>query len=116
MLKRTYTISMVAGALALAFGLALAAEPAATQQPVKEELYGSQLMTQQERAAHRAKMRAATTPEAKAQIRAAQHDRMKQRARQLGLELPETPPAVGGGMGVVSGECKGMAPCGRSNR
>ena len=114
MLKRT--LPFLTSVLALAFGLALAAEPAEPPQPAKEQLYGSQLMTQQERAVHRAKMRAATTPEAKAQIRAAQHDRMKQRARQLGLEIPDTPPAVGGGIGPGPGECVGTAPCGGRNR
>jgi hypothetical protein len=116
MLKRTYTISILTGALALSIGLALAAEPAGTPQPAKEQVYGSQLMTQQERAAQRAKMRSAPTPEAKAHIRAEQHERMKQRAQKLGLEMPEAPPAVGGGMGPGPGDCMGMAPCGGRNR
>ena len=112
MLKRTLTY--LTGALALGIGLALAATPPeeAAPQPAKEQVYGSQLMTQQERAAHRARMMAATTPEAKALIRAQQHERMKVRARQLGLEMPDTPPALAGGRGPGPGPCVGMGPGG----
>ena len=110
MLKRT--LPYLTGALALAIGLALAAEPAETPPPAKEQVYGSQLMTQQERAAHRARVMAATTPEAKALIRAQQHERMKERARQLGLEMPDTPPALAGGRGPGPGPCVGMGPGG----
>ena len=99
MLKRTLTY--LSTGLALVVGLALAAET--VPQAPKEQVYGSQLMTNQERAAHRAKMRTAQTPEEKAKARAEQHERMQDRARQLGVEVPATPPAVGGGMGPGPG-------------
>lgn len=108
MLKRTFTLSMLTAALALSIGLALATEPASTPPPAKETVYGSQLMTQQERAAHQAKMRAAKTPEEKAQVRAEHHEKMKVRADQQGKVLPENPPAVGGGMGPGPGPGGGM--------
>lgn len=108
MLKRTLTLSALTGALALSIGLALAAEPVAT--PAKEQVYGSQLMTPQERAAHRAKLRAAKTPEEKAKVRAEQHELMKERAKQRGVDIPETPPAAGGGMGMGQGGGMGMGP------
>lgn len=92
--------------LALVAGLALAAEP--VTEAAKEQVYGSQLMTPQERAAHRARMRVAQTPEEKAKLRAQQHERMQDRARQLGVEVPATPPAVGGGMGPGPGPGGGM--------
>ncbi len=79
--------------LALAMGVALAVEPE------QETVYGSQLMTQKDRTEHRALMRAARTPEEKARIRGELHERMKVRAQQLGVALPDTPPANGGGMG-----------------
>ena len=97
MLKRTFTMSLLAGAMTLSLGLALAVEPASA--PVQEQVYGNQLMTQKERAAHRSQMRAAKTPEEKAQVRAEHHERMKERAKQQGVVLPDTPPTVGGGMG-----------------
>lgn len=112
MTKRTLTY--LATGLVLAAGLALAADP--PPQAPKERVYGSQLMTNQERAAHRAKMRAAQTAEEKAAVRAEQHERMQERARQLGVEVPTTPPAVGGGMGPGPGGGMGMGPGGGRNR
>lgn len=112
MTKRTLTY--LTTGLVLAAGLALAAE--STPQTPKDPVYGSQLMTQQERAAHRAKMRVARTPEEKAQVRAEQHERMQERARQLGVELPANPPAAGGGMGPGPGGGMGMGPGGGRNR
>lgn len=114
MLKRTLTLSALSGALALSIGLAIAVEPAA--EPAKEQVYGSHLMTPKERAAHRAKLRAATTFEEKARIRAEQHERMRERAQQLGVEIPETPPAIGGGMGPGPRGGMGMGPGDRRNR
>lgn len=108
MLKRTLTL--LTSALALSIGLGIAADPPAA--PVKEQVYGSQLMTRAERAEHRAKLRAARTTEERAQIRAEHHERMLQRARELGVTLPDTPPAVGGGMGPGPGPGLGMGPGG----
>ena len=105
MLKRTFTMSLLAGALTLSLGLAFAVEPASA--PVQEQVYGRQLMTQKERAAHRAQMRAAKTPEQKAQVRVEQHERMQERANQLGVTLPDTSLAVGGGMGPGGGNGMG---------
>jgi hypothetical protein len=92
-------LTFITGALALSMGVALASEPAAAPQAAKEQVYGSQLMTPQERAAHRAKMRAAQTAEEKAQVRSEEHARMKERAEQQGKAMLDTPPARGGGMG-----------------
>lgn len=116
MLKRTFTLSVLTGALALSIGLALAADPAGTPQPTKQQVYGSQLMSPQERAAHRAKMRAAKTAEEKAQVRAEEHARLKERADQQGLVMPDNPPTMGGGMGPVGGRGGGMGPGGGRNR
>ncbi len=87
------TLITLVGALGLSVGLVLAVEPA------PEMVYGSQLMTQKDRAEHRALMRAARTLEDKARIRGELHERMKVRAQQLGVALPDTPPASAGGMG-----------------
>jgi len=94
MLKRTLTY--VTGALALSVGLVLAADP---PQPAQQQVHGSQVMTQKERDAHRAKMNAAKTAEEKERIRAEEHARLKERAEQQGKAMPEKPPAKGGGTG-----------------
>jgi hypothetical protein len=60
--------------------------------------YGSQLMSPQERAEHRAKMRSLPPSEREA-YRAEQHEEMKKRAESMGLSLPDEPPAYGRGYG-----------------
>jgi hypothetical protein len=77
----------------------------------QEQVYGSQLMTQQERTAYRARMRAAKTQEERERIRAEHHEQMKARAKERGVTLPDEPPARGGGMGPGGG--MGGGPRGR---
>ncbi|HEX6007847.1 MAG TPA: hypothetical protein VFY80_07775, partial [Burkholderiales bacterium] len=68
-------------------------------------IYGSQMMTQQERDQYQQRMRTATTAEERERIRAEHHARMQERAKQRGMSLPDQPPAAGprGGMGPGSG-------------
>jgi hypothetical protein len=65
-------------------------------------------MTEQERAEYRARMRTATSEEAREQIRLEHHARMQERAAELGIELPDVPPMTGMGRGMGQGQ--GMAP------
>ena len=58
-----------------------------------QQVYGWQLMTPDERAAFQAKMRAAKTPEERAALRAENHRKMQERAKQQGVTLSEAPPA-----------------------
>ncbi|MDE2181031.1 MAG: hypothetical protein KGJ40_09325 [candidate division NC10 bacterium] len=96
--------------LALSAGLACAADDKPAQSEAKpgeavkaesqqERVRGSQLMTEEERAEHRKKMRAAKTAEERQQIRKEFHEQMKARAKERGVTLPDEPPAMGGGMG-----------------
>ena len=71
----------------------------AADQQQQDKIYGSQLMTPQERLEHRNKMLAAKTVEEREQIRKAHHEKMKQRAKKQGITLSDEPPARGGGMG-----------------
>lgn len=64
-----------------------------------QAVYGRQLMTPEELAAHRARMRAATSTEERARIREEHHARMLERARERGVTLPDEPPAHGMGAG-----------------
>lgn len=63
-----------------------------------ETVYGSQLMSNQERMEHRTKMKAAKTPEEREQVRVQHHEQMQLRAKERGVTLPDTPPARGAGM------------------
>lgn len=104
MMKRRLAISALAGALSLPAGLALA----------QDQIYGSELMTQQERAEYQARMRSANTDEERERLRQEHHERMKDRAKSRGVTLPDQPPADRGGMGpgIGPGPGGGMGPGG----
>ena len=68
-----------------------------------EPIYGSQLMTQQERQEYRTKMQSLKTKEERERFRIEHHEKMQERAKAQGLTLPDKPPAVGGGMGTGVG-------------
>ncbi|MDP1929787.1 MAG: hypothetical protein Q8K62_14875 [Thiobacillus sp.] len=104
MFKKPLLISAMASSLLLAFNPAFAADPP-MQNQAQEQVYGSQLMTMQERTEYQARMRAAKSMEAREKIRAEHHKEMQVRARQQGVTLPDEPPArgMGGGMGPGGG-------------
>jgi hypothetical protein len=108
-MKRPLIVSALTAALSLSAGLAFAADQ-------QQQIYGSQLMTQQERNEYQAKMRAAKTAEEREQIRKEHHEQMKERAQAHGITLPDEPPARGGGMGPGGGMGSGMGPGGGRNR
>ncbi len=118
MTNRLFKLSVLAGGLSLSLGLASAADPngsqaqAGVQTQNQEQVYGSQLMTRQERVEFRTKMRAAKTVQEREQIRKEHHERMKERAKARGVTLPDEPPAMGGGMGPGGGMGGGMGPGG----
>jgi hypothetical protein len=96
MMKRTLMVSVLAAVLILYSGFAFAADQ-------DEQIYGSQLMTQQERTEYRAKMRAAKTVREREQIRNEYNEQLKERAKERGVTLPDEPPGRGGGMGPGGG-------------
>ncbi|MCE5181155.1 MAG: hypothetical protein LLG15_05080 [Betaproteobacteria bacterium] len=117
MLKILWLLPLAAG-IAVASSVAVAEEPAKPQAQARqqEQVYGSQLMTREERTAYRAKMRAAKTPEEREKVRAEHHEQMKVRAKEKGVTLPDAPPAMGGAMmgpgGGGMGQGGGMGPGG----
>ncbi|MEW6594587.1 MAG: hypothetical protein AB1413_06935 [Thermodesulfobacteriota bacterium] len=115
MKKQLVIVWALALTLPFAAGAALAADPAPAQTQAEEQIFGSQIMTPQERAEQRAKMRAAKTAEEREKIRKEHHDKMMQRAKERGVTLPEEPPMGGAGMGPGGGGMgpgKGMGPRG----
>jgi hypothetical protein len=92
---------------ALAFGL-ISSGALAADAPI----YGSQLMTNQERIEHRTKLRAAATAQEREQVRLEHHEQMKLRAKERGVALPDDPPTQGGGMGRGMGPGGGMGGMG----
>ncbi|HPX89093.1 MAG TPA: hypothetical protein PL133_07490 [Methylophilaceae bacterium] len=121
MMKKTLVISVLTSGLLLAASSGFAADEVTTQEQAKvqnqveeqvqvkdqvqkkERIYGSQLMTPQERVEHRKKLRSAKTAEERERIRAEHHEAMKIRAQERGVTLPDAPPERGMGMGTGSG-------------
>lgn len=99
MTKNTVKIMLSAMALGLMTSGAIA---------VDEPIYGSQLMTNQERMEHRTKMNAAKTTQEREQVRMEHHEQMQLRAKERGMTLPDTPPARGAGMRQGMGPGGGM--------
>lgn len=76
----------------------------------RERIYGSQLMTQQERLEHRERMRTMQTNEQRETYRQEHHKKMQERAQERGVTIPDDPPPRAG-MGPGGG---GMGPGGAS--
>ena len=77
-----------------------------TQLQDQDRIYGSELMTRQERNDYRNRMRTLKTQQEREAFRLEHHKQMQERARAQGKTLPDMPPA---GMGPGSG----MGPGGR---
>lgn len=90
------------------FSGAAYAQASQTPQAENERIYGSQLMTPQERSQYRQQLRQAQTVEERDRIRAQHHEEMQARAKERGLTLPDEPPAQGMGMGPGPGHGGGM--------
>ena len=141
MFKKTLMVSALAAVFVFSTGFALAADQDRTrlqdrdqtkdqiqdktqdQTRTRDRIFGSQMMTQQERNEYRARMRSAKTLQEREQIRAEHHERMKVRAKERGVTLPGDPPArgsmgPGGGMGPSGGigPGGGMGPGGGGKR
>lgn len=100
MSNRTLLRSLVAAGFLLGSGSLLAAPNAS------EPIFGSQLMTQQERVEQRTRMLSAKTAAEREQIRAEHHEKMQKRAAEQGVTLPAEVPQRGAGAG------RGMGPGG----
>jgi len=80
-----------------------------------EPIFGREMMTEQEMAEQRARMRAAKTPEERERVRQEHHQQMVERAKQRGIDLPEQPvgPPAGAGRGMGMGSGMGPGPHGK---
>jgi hypothetical protein len=96
---------MIKQALIMSFlivALTLAAAPAFADD--QKMVYGSQLMTDQEKSEFREKLRTAKTDEERDQLLKEHHEQMMERAKEKGLTLPDEPLQQGAGMGQGSGK------------
>lgn len=110
MLMLTLVISMTASAQAQS--QAQSRDQTQTTQRIQtqdcDRIYGSELMTWQERVEYQSRMRAAKTEQEREQIRLEHHHKMQERAKAQGKTLPDKPPADRGhGMGPGTGSDMG---------
>ena len=94
------SLSLIAGATLLA---SLASMPVAAQSD--DQVFGRELMTQQELQQHRETMRNLNTDAERAKYRQLHHERMMERARERGVELRN---GMGQGSGQGMGKGQGM--------
>ena len=94
------SLSLIAGATLLA---SLASMPVAAQSD--DQVFGRELMTQQELQEHRTTMRNLNTDAERAKYRQLHHERMMERARERGVELRN---GMGQGSGQGMGKGQGM--------
>lgn len=103
----TKSLSIFLAAAVVAMGIQAipaTAESTATVQTAQrtgatdgDGVYGWQLMSEQERAQYRDRMRNAASAAEREQIRIENHERMQARARSRGVELPDEPRQGRGG-------------------
>ena len=118
MQKSKFVLSALTIAMCAMLGanVSVAADQAQAQQKTQDKaqkpelIYGSQLMTREERTEYRAKMRSLKTKEEREALRMEHHQQMQERAKAKGKTLPDMPPAQGGGM--MMKPCGGAMPCG----
>ncbi len=116
---------VVLAALCLYPGMSFSADAVQSQDQVRQRIYGSQLMTPQERMEYRSKMRSMKTREEREAFRREHHKQMQERAKERGMKLPDMPQqgmmrgrgpdgmgppgqGMGGGMGGGMGPGRGM--------
>ncbi len=87
-----YGLSAAAAALMLVLGVPLQAED--------DVVYGRELMTEQERAEHRTRMRSLNTEQEREAYRLEHHKQMQERAHERGVTIPDEPQPRGRGMGM----------------
>jgi negative regulator of sigma E activity len=80
------------------------------QQRDQDRIFGSQLMTQQERNEYANRMRSMKTEQEREALRLEHHKQMQERAREKGVKLPDEPPQIPGR--AMGGPGAGMGPGG----
>jgi hypothetical protein len=107
-IPRLAVLALLATTSGLWNGAVLAQDQVQTQ----VQIYGSQLMTATERSEYQTKIRALKTDSERDAFRLEHHEKMKTRALEKGVTLPNSPPAAGaapkGNSGLSVGPGSGM--------
>lgn len=84
--------TLVLGATLSAIAAPQTDTPPPVLPPSNGPIYGSQLMTPEERTEQRSRMLNATSDQEREHLRAEHHEQMKQRGQAQGITLPDQPP------------------------
>jgi hypothetical protein len=105
MMKKILLVSPLLFVLIMTASVTKAADEVQVQKRMEtqQQVYGYQLMTNEERMEMRNKMTTAKTAEERERIQAEHHERMKIRAKEQGVTLPDQPMMKGGAMGKGTG-------------
>ena len=110
-MKQILLMSPLVITLLLASGISWSADQVQVQVQEQDEsqkqVFGRELMTNEERMEHRNNMRSAKTAEERERIQNEHHERMKIRAKERGVTLPDEPLVKGGRMGSGQGTGQG---------
>lgn len=94
--KLILAVGLISASALMSVGVdVLAQDQVQTQTQV--QIYGSQLMTAAERTEYQSKIRTLKTDKERDAFRLDHHEKMKVRAAEKGVTLPNSPPAVGAG-------------------
>lgn len=94
-MSKNVSWTVFTAALILYSGMAPAADvaPPSKEQPALQQSTGRQLMTPEEQNEHRNKMRNAASADERKAIRKEHHEKMKAKAREKNVAIPENPPS-----------------------
>jgi hypothetical protein len=98
MLRKVLNLSILLSAVVSSNALAIKqmwADDQTAQQARDEQIYGSQLMTNQELGEYRKRVHAAANEEEREKIRSEHHKLMQERAQKQGIDLPDEPADMG---------------------
>jgi len=115
---KNLTLSILAGSIILVAGQTQAQDKTQDktkdqtqdQTRARDQIYGSQLMTQQERIEHRNNLQNMKTQQERDAYQFEHHKRMQERAKEKGITLPDEPMGRPGGRDMRPGS--GMGPGG----
>jgi len=108
MIKYSLIVASIAASLLMSAHVSIAAE--------SNQVYGSQLMTQQERVEFHARLRNASSNAERERIRNEHHKKMQKRAEKKGLKIADEPPTSGAGKGAGKSSAGGNGPGGGKGR
>lgn len=106
---KNFGLLVFAVVMCMITNVSAAADQVQQQSKAQNQVYGSQLMTREERIEYRAKMRSLKTKEERDALRMEHHQKMQERAKNMGKTLPDMPCACGA---TCTGGCSGACACG----